>query len=148
MSLRKSFFLISMKNTVSESTPHGVDFFCRCAAGRRAAVPHRTAPHILFRLGEKERAAPGTRKSRLVQTCTKCLSIAVCTSVSLYPARQALTHHPRRAFRFAARSCGAGGGAIHLPRWGIQRGGPQRSRLRFSALRMRRAPCGWARFSF
>ena len=63
------------------------------AAARQGAFE----PPFSFRLGEKKTAVHGQKKSRLVQTCTKCLSIAVCTSVSLYPARQALTHHPRRA---------------------------------------------------
>jgi len=56
-------------------------------------------PPFSFRLGEKKMAVHGQKKSRLVQTCTKCLSIAVCTSVSLYPATDALTLHPRRALR-------------------------------------------------
>ena len=79
-------------------------------------------PPFSFRLGEKKTAVHGQKKSRLVQTYTKCLSVSACISVSLYPAIQALTQQPSRAFRFAKRSCGAVGRGLFPLRVGYPKG--------------------------
>ena len=83
-------------------------------------------PISLFGLPKRE-----TGRSRSKEKKRRCKSV---TSAVLFlprkthrpqPSTEALTLHPRRAFRFATRSCGDREQRGHRPQRGIQRGGPQ-----------------------
>ena len=144
---------------------------CRTGVCFAAALRERCAPHS-FSSCEKECAAPGTRKSRLwCKSPVHPADLAAAQIPGCYSATEVPPQHPRRAFRSATRSCrsrNSGRFALY-PRVGNPKGraaarpfesfqgglggnrnpprisfwtGCLRSRWRFSALRMRRAPCG------
>ena len=92
-------YVHSMKPSFSKGTRFSPLLFILAGEGA-------LRPPFSFRLGEKKTVAPRQKKSRFgANPPVQPADLAAAQIPGCYPATDALTQHPRRAFRFATRSC-------------------------------------------